>query len=97
MCNAPFRDDPTYGLGRATGMITAGRLSARPGLEVLEPQLREAAGRPYLEVLEHMPDSLFAFRALVFLLSAMDEWRPVREPEGEQAPTDRIRDKLTGV
>lgn len=96
LINAPYRDDPRYGLGRATGMITGGRLSARPGFEVLEPQLREAAGRPYTEVLDEMPDNLFAFRALVFLLSAMDAWQIPQEHE-EEGSLDRIRDKLTGV
>lgn len=97
LINAPYRDAPAYGLGRATGIITSGRLSARPGFTVLEPQLREAAGRPYQEALEEFDGRLFAFRALVFLLSAMDAWQMPKEREQEAAPALRCRDKLTGV
>ena len=95
--SAPLQDIPQFALGQALGFIKGGQLVSGPGLELFENHLRDAAGKKAKVVVEEMPESLFAFRALMFLLSAFDTWKPIIDREWQEAPPDRIRDKLTGV
>ena len=92
---APFASDPDYALGMVSVFITHGHLVTGPGLGLFETHLREAAGKGHKEAREAMVESLFAFRALVFLISAFDTWKP--QASQEEQPMDRTRDSLTGV
>ncbi|MCB2226675.1 MAG: hypothetical protein KQH53_08350 [Desulfarculaceae bacterium] len=92
---APQQDAPQIALGLAMGFIKGGQLVSGPGLELFEKHLRVAAGMSYQEVGEAMVESLFAFHALVFLISAFHTWQV--QPAREERPIDRTRDSLTGV
>lgn len=93
--DAPHPDAPMYAAGVAKAWLEASRVITAGRLPVYTSQLAAAGSLRPDGVIEAMHGELYAFRALVMLISGLDLWR--MEKVTATTPVAEPRDERTGI